>query len=435
MKKTGALRWRDTLCLLGLGSGLSAIFLGIGQQRNLKAHVPEFIALMLLAGIVYLAGTYAVENFSLGGAAIAVILGAGILARWAVLPARPSLSEDVYRYQWDGRVERAGINPYAVYPGMRRLARFQNPEHPIQTGRFIPTIYPPLSEWLFARLGTVGGLKRTFTALDLATLGVILLLLGAMKQPLHRALIYAWNPAVIASFALSGHHDSLAVFTLVVSLYFTIVGQGAFSIIFLAFSFLSKLFSAILLPVFLKRTRWAYAGIFVGLAGLAYFPFRNAGWRLGRGLSDYAAAWEGNDSLFRLLRLAGNSKPQAELIAVTLAVGLVVYALKRRLEPASACLVILAGLLFLSPNAFPWYFTWFVPFLCLEPSPPLLLMTVTCVLGYSPVAAYAAGSAYRNSPLMLGLEYLPVYVWLAALGIKKIREADWAGTGRYNAAP
>ncbi len=423
MKITGASTWRGTLGFAGLGSGLTAIFFAIGREQNLPAHVPEFIALMLLAGLIYLSGTFAVENISLGGAPLAIILGAGVLARLALLPARPSLTEDVYRYQWDGRVERAGINPYTVYPAMRRLARFQNLRHPIATGRFVPTIYPPLSEWLFARLATVQDLKRAFTALDLATLAIVLLLLSALKQPLHRALIYAWNPAVIVSFALSGHHDSLAVFTLALSLYFIILGRGAISIIFLTFSFLSKLFSAIFLPIFLKRTRWAYAGLFIALAALAYFPFRSAGWGLDKGFSDYAAGWEGNDSLFRLLRLAGNSRAQAELIAVTLALGLVVYALRRRLEPARACLVILAGLLFVSPNAFPWYFTWLAPFLCVEPSLPLLLMSVTCVLGYSPVVAYAAGLPYRNSLLMLALEYAPVYGWLLVVGVKRVREA------------
>ncbi len=424
MPRMNRLPWRGTLGIAVLGCGLVADFLAIGAEPRLNQHVPELITWLLAAGILYLAGVYLVEHVPLGGVALAVILASGVIARVALCLAPVALTQDIYRYQWDGRVERAGINPYTVYPAMKRLARFQTAAHPITTGRFVPTLYPPFSEWLFAHLRTVQAFKWTFTGLDLATLAVILLLLRAMKQPLHRSLIYAWNPAVIISFALSGHHDALAVFTLAVSFYFSTIGQQTVAIIFLALSFLSKLFAAILLPVYLRGKRWAYAVLFAAVAALGYYPFRRAGVDLIRGFSDYARGWEGNDSLFRLLRWAGNSKPQAELIAVTLALGLVGFTLRERLKPARACLVILSGLLFLSPNAFPWYFTWFAPFLCLEPSLPLLLMSVTCALGYSPVVAYAAGQAYRNSPLMLMLEYAPVYGWLMVAEIKRFREAE-----------
>jgi len=86
--------------------------------------------------------------------------------------------------------------------------------------------------------------------------------------------------------------------------------------------------------------------------------------------------------------------------------------LKRRLEPLSASLLLISGLLFLSPNAFPWYFTWIVPFLCFYPCAPLLLLSITSVLGYAPVVAYATGGPYRDSPFILMLEYAPVLTWL-----------------------
>jgi hypothetical protein len=97
---------------------------------------------------------------------------------------------------------------------------------------------------------------------------------------------------------------------------------------------------------------------------------------------------------------------------------LVAYALKRRMTPLGASLFIVAGLLLLSPNAFPWYFTWIIPFLCFYPRAPLLLVSVTCMLGYAPVVAYAAGLPYKDSSLILALEYGPVLAWLVldALG-------------------
>ena len=369
---------------------------------------------MLVAGALYLVGVYIALRYNGGRSALLVILGATVVFRLFFLPLSPTLSEDVYRYQWEGRVVRAQLNPYTVYPAMPALSWAQNPRHPIETGKTTPTLYPPVAEVAFSWIRTVAGYKRLFTSLDLATVALLLFLLPAADRPLQHVIIYAWNPAVLIAFSLSGHNDSLAILTLLAAIYFFIIGgRGVLSIGFLALSALSKLFPVFLLPAFLRRRHWAYAGIFSGLILLGYLPFLGAGGHLFRGLSDFAAKWEGNDSLYRLFLTAGNSARQAQLVSGILMLVLVGYVLKARMDIFRAGLAILSGLLFLSSNAFPWYFTWLVPFLCFYPSSALLLVTVTCVLGYSPVIAYAAGGPFSNSPLMQILEYFPVFALLS----------------------
>lgn len=368
---------------------------------------------MLIAGALYLVSAYIVLRYKSGPSALFVILGATVVFRLLFLPLSPTLSEDVYRYQWEGRVVRAHLNPYTVYPAMPALSWAQNPDHPIETGKTTPTLYPPIAEVAFSRVQTIAGYKRLFTVLDLATVALLLVLLSAADRPLQHVLIYAWNPAVLIAFSLSGHNDSLAILTLLAAIFFLIIGgRGVLSIGFLALSALSKLFPVFLLPAFLRRSRWAHAGIFGSVILLGYLPFLGAGGHLFGGLSDFTAKWEGNDSLSRLFLAAGNSTRQAQLVAGILLLVLIAYVLKSRMDIFRAVLAVLAGLLFLSSNAFPWYFTWIVPFLCFCPSPALLLMTVTCVLGYSPVIAYAAGRAFSNSRLMQVLEYLPVFALL-----------------------
>ena len=46
-------------------------------------------------------------------------------------------------------------------------------------------------------------------------------------------------------------------------------------------------------------------------------------------------------------------------------------------------------------------------------------MSITAVLGYAPVVAYAAGQPYIHSPFMLTLEYGVVVAWLAWMGIRR----------------
>jgi hypothetical protein len=421
-KSAPSLNVLPNLGLLALGAGSFAIFYHIGREPELKTHVPEFIALGLGAGVLYAAGVYLVERFQLGVAALIIILGAALAFRLVVLPAGLSISTDAYRYQWEGRVERAGINPYATNPAALHHA-FEDPEHPLDVGITTPTLYPPLSEFSFAWVKTIPGYKRLYTGLDVASIVVLLLLLAIRKQPLQRVLAYAWNPTVVVSFALCGHHDALAILALLVANLFIITQRGASSIALLALSFLSKFFAAPLLPVFLKRTRWRYAGLFAAVVIAGYLPYAGAGVKLFDGLAQYSSGWEDNDSLFRLLLLAGNSKPQAGLISAVLLTALVLFALKQRMEPLRASLFLIAGLLLLSPNAFPWYFTWSIPFLCFYVNAPWLLMSVTCVLGYAPLIAYAAGGPYQDSPPILALEYAPVLAWLVYLAWRETRNS------------
>jgi alpha-1,6-mannosyltransferase len=402
-----------TLGLAALVAGLTAIFSWVAQQRDLDARMPEFIGLLLLGGILYVIGVFWVERFRLGATALLIILAGAVLFRVVLLPARSTPSDDVYRYQWDGRAQRAHLNPYVVFPNSPELDWLQNSEHPEPPGEETPTFYPPLSELAFRLIETVPGYKRVSTILDLASATVLMLLLAAMKQPLHRVLAYAWNPTVLISFAMSGHFDSLAIVTFLTALFFLVTNRPTLSMGALALSVLSKFFPVLLLLTFLKRVRLAHAGLFVSLIFAFYVPFLSAGLHLLDGARNYARDWVNNGSLFHLLHFVAGSRAGGELIAALMLLAAIGYLAKRRTAPLWSSLVLTGGVLLLSPTAFPWYFTWSIPFLCFYPNSAWLLMSVTSVLAYTPAIAYGAGEPLKNSLLMLSLEYGPVYVWLA----------------------
>lgn len=401
-----------TLGLVALAAVLTAIFRWVARQQDLYARMPEFIGLLLLAGILYVIGVFWVERFRLGTAALIIIVASAVLFRVILLPSKSTLSDDVYRYQWDGRVQRAHFNPYVVFPNSPGLEWLQNPEHPQPPGEDTPTIYPPLSEFAYRLIETVPGYKRVSTVLDLASAGLLILLLAAMKQPLHRVLVYAWNPAVLLSFAMSGHFDSLAIITSLTALLFLLTNRPALSMAALALSFLSKFFPVLLLLTFLKRVRLAHVGLFVLLVFAFYLPFLSAGSQLVEGAGDYARDWVNNASLFHLLRFVAGSSIGAELIGGLLVLAAIAYLAKKKAAPLWASLVLTGGVLLVSPTAYPWYFTWSIPLLCFYPNAAWLLMSVTCVLAYTPAITFGAAEPLKNSLLMLSLEYGPVYLWL-----------------------
>jgi alpha-1,6-mannosyltransferase len=401
-----------TLGLTALCAGLALIFRGIGREGKLKEHVPELIALLLLAGVLYLTGVYVVQKYQLGTAALLLILAGSALFRVVLLPANPAISDDVYRYQWDGRVQRAHLNPYGVFPAMRELISLQDSQHPLTAGTMTPTVYPPLSEFVFRAVKTVAGYKKLFTLLDFGSIGVLLALLAHYRLSLHRVLMYAWNPGVVISFALSGHLDSLAIFTLLCAFLFLGRNRPKLSLVSLALSVLSKFFAVALLPVFLRKTKLTGTWIFGVVVFAAYLPFLASGMHLFTGLSHFSRDWENNDSAFRVIRMIIPSKLGAELVSAGIVLVLLAYVMLRRVPPLHAGLILTGGILLVSPNAFPWYCTWLVPYLCFFPKLSWLMMSLTSVLGYAPVVPYAVGQPFRDSPFLLAVEYLPVYVLL-----------------------
>src|SRR5574337_1771427 len=145
-KSASAARYVAAFSLLAIALALGGLFHSIARRQPLEYHVPEFIALILLAGALYLVSVYIVLRYRNLPTALFVILGATVAFRLIFLPLSPTLSEDVYRYQWEGRVVRAHLNPYVVYPAMHGLEWAQDPQHPIETGKATSTLYPPISE-------------------------------------------------------------------------------------------------------------------------------------------------------------------------------------------------------------------------------------------------------------------------------------------------
>jgi hypothetical protein len=169
----------------------------------------------------------------------------------------------------------------------------------------------------------------------------------------------------------------------------------------------------LLLLTFLKRVRLAHVGVFVSLIFAFYVPFLGAGLHVLDGARNFARDWVNNASLFHLLRFVAGSRAGSQVIAALMLLAAIGYLAKRQAAPLWSSLVLTGGVLLLSPAAFPWYFTWSIPFLCFYPSSAWLLMSITSVLGYTPAITYGAGEPLKNSLLMLSLEYGPVYLWLA----------------------
>lgn len=411
-----SLRLPPLAALAALAALLEGALLALRRFAPWEENAVAVIATGLAASLVYFAAArLAFAWRAPGRAALGVVLFAAVLFRATLLPLPPGLSSDLYRYQWDGAMQRAGYNPYLSTPADPQLAALRRLEYDRLPGKDYPAAYGPLAELGFrlaARLDGLAAFKLLSVLSDLGTLFVLVGLLRVRGEPPVRALLYGWCPLVVVEFAGSGHNDALALCALLLAHFFIIRQRARVSILALAAAVMTKWFPAVAAPVFLRRVGWPSLPLFAAGCALLALPYREAGGNLFRGLFAYAAEWRNNSSLYALLGAATGEEAVAAGVAAGVVVGLGLHCLRQRTEPLRACYLLLASLLLVAPSVFPWYVTWLVPFLCFFPNPGLLAWTATAWLGYHVLIDYEATGAWRYTPWLVWLEYVPVYALL-----------------------
>lgn len=123
---------------------------------------------------------------------------------------------DTYRYVWEGNVLAHGFNPYLHPPDDPVLEGLRNQAWHSIGLRGATAIYPPVVQWWFAGMSSLGlgvwSFKFIFTLADLVLCGILLVRFGSKA-----GRIYAWNPLVALSFAGGGHYDSLFILAMVLA--------------------------------------------------------------------------------------------------------------------------------------------------------------------------------------------------------------------------
>jgi hypothetical protein len=402
---------------------LESVFVAMARLGDLSVHIPEFMALALGAGVLYFIALYALEHTRDNRAVMWLVLLGALAFRLTLFPHPPSLSTDIHRYRWEGHVQNAGWNPYAVTPTDPRLAPLRDPGWNVMPAPEIPTMYPPLSELVFRATWRVlpdpVGFKLPFLLADLAVAAMLAGWIRSTGGRNYQVAIYAWNPLVIVEFASSGHNDALAIAGVVATL-LIIRRFPAMSTLTLTAGALAKAFPATLLPLALFRAGWparlrgwlAAMGC-AALSAICIWPFRN-GWReFLHMLKYYQVIWRNyHSSVYPVLLWLTGSHEVAAGVGEGVVLGLALWLAVRRYDPTRAAFLLIGTVLLFAPNGYSWYFTWIVPLLCFFPSPAWLLLTVLQFLSYKIFINYRAYGYWQFDPFFQWLCYGPFYVFL-----------------------
>jgi len=412
--------------LLGAGVVLEAFYLRMHSLYYLKNHAIAFIVLALAAGVVYLIALYGFERTGASPVVYSLLIFAALVFRATLWPMQPTLSDDLQRYRWDGRVQANGWNPYAIAPNDPRLASLRDRYWEIMPGRETPTIYPPATELLYrANWKLFPGptaFKVPFAAADVLVLLLLAWMFREEKDRAFRVAVYAWNPLVIVEFAGSGHNDVLALLGIVGGLGL-IKKQPAMASVPVALAALAKVFPSVMLPLWLRkagwperRSGWLAAGLTGAACLLVLLPYWSALGAFRANLAYYEATWKDyHASLYALLDwLTGGGTKIPALVGTTAIWGLALWLAWKRAEPARAAYVLIGTSLAFWPNGYSWYFTWIVPLLCFFPNPAWLLLTVLQFLSYNVLIGYSILGEFKFDPFLQSLVYFPFYAVLVA---------------------
>lgn len=216
-------------------------------------------------------------------------IGVGLVGRFGLLFAWPGLSDDLYRFFWDGVMANQGISPYAWTPTELMAKGNVVPEYlaesiyPHLNSRDYFSVYPPLAQ-LFYRSATFFTPDNIYQSaifmrvlILVAESGIIYLLLKllpALRHPQKNALLYVLNPLVILEFTGNLHAEVIMLGFFLYGFWWLMKGRWfLFSVLFAA-GILTKLTILLLFPLFIRRLgvrKFILSGLIVtGICALAY---------------------------------------------------------------------------------------------------------------------------------------------------------------------
>lgn len=275
---------------------------------------------------------------------VRALLAAALLVRVILALREPFLSDDVYRYVWEGRVWLAGHHPFASPPDAPELAALRDEVWARVNHRGVSSIYPPLAQALFVALAGLGA-KGWQVAMGLADVGTAWLLFR--RRPA-AGWLWALCPLPALEAASSGHLEGVGVLLLVAALGGSVAAGWAGAMVKL-------LPGVVLVPLVGRRPRtWALLGLATVGAAL---PLALAGPAVLRGFETYRATWAYNGSAYPLARLVLDEGAARGLLQA-MGAAVVATVLLRSRDPGRVALWTTGAFVLLSPTVHPWYVLW-----------------------------------------------------------------------------
>jgi alpha-1,6-mannosyltransferase len=394
----------------------------------------DFNSLWAVYSIAF--ASYAWLVFSKNGIGIYYGFGLAVLARIASLFFEPLLSNDFYRYIWDGMMMYEGIHPMAYTPSyvMDHPEILSASEHlfSLLNSPDYFSVYPPIAQWMFHLSYSINGLhieghilfyKSLLICTDALIVYFLYRLLSVKNLPVDRVLWFALNPLIILEYTGNLHFDGLMIAGLLGAVLLSEKKTVLWSSVLMAASVLSKMVTLILIPFMPQKLYWKNITVFsvlsVGITVLVFiWSFdANTGW------IDSVRLWftsfEFNASFYYLVRGAGYLVKGYNaieiigpiLLSITL-VGIGIlwwkYIRKTDADWAQAMLFVMTLYFLMSTTVHPWYIGLLVALSVVSRKIYPFVWSYLIFLSYS----HYDGGGFAENYSLIATEYILLVIWM-----------------------
>ncbi len=378
---------------------------------------------------------------------------AGLLFRIVFILAIPNLSQDFYRFIWDGRMLLEGLNPYLSLPkvwiaqGNVPIAQAQelyNGMGELNGSHY--TNYPPVSQFcyfiaaLFASKSIWGSAIVFRVLIILADVGTFFFgrkLLQSLHLPEKRIFWFILNPFIIIELTGNLHFEAVMIFFIIWSLYLLHKGYWYWAALILALSVSVKLIPLLFLPLFFQKfvlgeqkgfnklslirgfpKLIGFYSIVITIVFLTFAPFLSGEFlaNFSKTISLWFQNFEFNASIYFIIRWIGyqtvgwniieTAGKILPLVAIIILLAITFIRTNRNTpQLITAMLLGICSYYFLSTTVHPWYI-----------AVPLSLCVFTnyrfpIVWSFAIIFSYTAyiHPDFKENLWMVGLEYLLVF--------------------------
>ncbi|MAY84296.1 MAG: hypothetical protein CMP59_09200 [Flavobacteriales bacterium] len=427
------MRWlfkqANPILFLAIIPAICFLYLGYFFERT------QFDELMLL--ILALSFSYGYVLMNQSRFNWRLLFSLGLAYRLIFLFSIPALSDDFYRFIWDGLLITQGSDPFAVLPS--ELVQPSAFQLELLQGMNSPdyySVYPPFLQYLFAFAAYLGGesilMNVVFFRLPiiLAEVGSFFLLRAILRKLSMsdlRAFIYFLNPLVIIELSGNLHAEALWIFFFLMTVRMLMKSSYFMSGLLFSAAVLIKMLPLIFGPLLLfkiKPRSWHlfFLGIFI-FTSLTTFTLIDPQTihHMSTSIDLYFEKFEFNASLYYLFSWMGKLyygynpiQTLGPLIAVI--TGLLILAIqfsKRELnwyDVMKKFLLSITVYYLFALVVHPWYLA---PLLLLASFRSYIFPLLWSLLIFLSYHRYALG-VMEESPFYLALEYFPVYALLFA---------------------
>jgi hypothetical protein len=372
---------------------------------------------------------------------VVVLFVVGLIFRLTALHITPNLSQDFFRFIWDGYQLLAGFSPYEFVPDALIAAQSDHIPHANFLHENMGALsssnysnYPPLNQFFFALSAGLGNANLFATMvwmrvfIILADVGIFIYgikLLRMMGKPAYLIALYYLNPFVIIELTGNLHWEGVMAFFSLLAIYFLLRWDTIKSALFLGNGILIKLMPVLIMPLlfsylpFKKLVVYYLFTAFVVVLAFAPFLSLDIIENYGSSVGLWFGTFEFNASMYYIVRAVGFEITGYNIIgtaAKTLPIiTIIVIGILSLYRKNNIPEVLLGSIVFsffthylLSTTVHPWYLTIPLLFSIFTKYRFMILWSFTVFLSY-----YAYGNDdYQESMWMIALEYGVVVAYL-----------------------